>query len=161
MKRHVALHPLSQHHHFALMEALFIRRALREPAAGRKRKLEGVVKKFLRFWKKAGQQHFREEEEILLPTWSRHVRLDEDPLTMRLLAEHALIRAQIADLEAAVAAGQPVEELAAELARLLHDHVRFEENEVFPRAERLLNENELAALGRRLSWLHPKRSCEI
>jgi len=80
---------------------------------------------------------------------------------MRLLAEHALIRAQIADLEAAVAAGEPIEERAAELARLLHDHVRFEENEAFPRAERLLNENELAALGRRLSWLHPKRSCEI
>ena len=161
MKRHVALHPLSQHHHFALMQALFIRRALKEPAAGRKKTLERVVCKFLRFWKKAGQQHFREEEEVLLPAWSRHVRLDEDPLVTRLLAEHAAIRAQIADLEAAVVAGQPIEEPAAELARLLHDHVRFEENEVFPRAERLLNEKELAALGRRLSWLHPKRSCEI
>lgn len=161
MKRHVALHPLSQHHHFALMEALFIRRALKEPAAGRKKTLERVVRKFLRFWKKAGQQHFREEEEVLLPAWSKHGRLDKEPLIMRLVADHAAIRAQIADLEAALKAGQPVEELSAELARLLHDHVRFEENEVFPRAERLLNENELAALGQRLSWLHPKRSCEI
>lgn len=161
MKRHVALHPLSQHHHFALMEALFIRRALKEPVAGRKKTLAGVVRKFLRFWKKTGQQHFREEEEVLLPAWSRHVRLDEDPLITRLLAEHAAIRAQIADLEAAVVAGQPIEEPAAELARLLHDHVRFEENEVFPRAERLLDEKEFAALGRGLSWLHPKHSCEM
>jgi hypothetical protein len=29
------------------------------------------------------------------------------------------------------------------------------------RAERLLSEGELAALGRHLSWLHPKRSCQI
>ena len=97
----------------------------------------------------------------MLPGWSRHVRLDKDPLIMRLVAEHAAIRAQIADVEAAVEAGAPIEELSAELARLLHDHVRFEENEVFPRAERLLDEKELAALGRRLSWLHPKRSCQI
>ena len=89
VKRHVALHPLSQHHHFALMAALFIRRALKAPAAGRKKTLERVVRKFLRFWKKAGQQHFREEEEVLLPAWSKHGRLDKEPLIMRLVADHA------------------------------------------------------------------------
>ncbi len=161
MKRHSALHPLSQHHHFALMEALFIRRALKEPAARRPKALEAVVRKFLRFWKKSGQQHFREEEEVLLPAWSRHVRVDREPLLTRLLEEHAQIRAQIADLEAALESEQSIEEPAAELARLLHDHVRFEENEVFPRAEQFLSEKELAALGRGLTWLHPKRSCEI
>jgi len=143
------------------MEALFIRRALKEPAAKRRRALEAVLRKFLRFWKKTGQQHFREEEEVLLPAWSRHVRVEQEPLLVRLLAEHAQIRAQIADLEAALESEQPIEKAAAELARLLHDHVRFEENEVFPRAEQLLSEKELATLGRSLSWLHPKHSCEI
>jgi len=143
------------------MEALFIRRALKEPSATRRKTLDAVVRKFLRFWKKTGQQHFREEEEVLLPAWSRHVRLDKEPLLMRLVAEHAQIRAQIADLEAALESDQPIEGPATELARLLHDHVRFEENEVFPRAERLLSEKELVALGCSLSWLHPKRSCEI
>ena len=35
MKRHASLHPLSQHHHFALMQALFMRRAAEAPASRR------------------------------------------------------------------------------------------------------------------------------
>jgi len=44
----------------------------------------------------------------------------------------------------------------ARLAKLLHDHVRFEENDVFPRIERMLGEENLDAMGRGLTRLHSK-----
>ena len=161
MKRHPGLHALSQHHHFALTQALLMRRAAQAPAARRGAALRQVAEKFLCFWKRTGQQHFREEEEILLPAYARHTRLDQDPAAMRLLADHAEIRAQIEQLETTLEAGQPIEEGVAKLARTLHDHVRFEENEVFSRIESALDEAELQALRQRLTRLHGKDSCEI
>lgn len=160
MKRHSGLHALSQHHHFALTQALLMRRAAQVPATRRGAALHQVAEKFLRFWKRTGQQHFREEEEILLPAYARHACLDQDPAAMRLLADHAEIRAQIEQLETTLEAGQPIEEGVAKLARALHDHIRFEENEVFPRIESALDEAELQALRQRLTRLHGKDSCE-
>ena len=161
MKRHPGLHPLSQHHHFALIQSWEMKRAAQAPAAKRAALVRQAAQKFLRFWKRTGQQHFREEEEILLPAYARVQRLDEDPKVMRLLAEHAILRGYLADIEAGLGAGQPVEEVVAALARLLHDHVRFEENEVFPRIEKALGEEALLRLEGRFTRLHPKRSCEI
>lgn len=162
MKRHASLHPLSQHHHFVLIEALEIRRARQQPAAKRPAALRRVAEKFVRFWKKAGQQHFREEEEILLPAYARHVLLEGDRDVMRMLSEHAVIRALAQDIEALLAASQPVEEKITELARVLNDHVRLEENTIFPRIEKTLRDDELAALARGLTRLHRKgESCDV
>lgn len=161
MKRHESLHPLSQHHHFALVQALEIRRAQALPAAGRAAALRRAARKFLRFWRQTGRKHFREEEEVLLPAYARHVPLDEDPDTMKMLADHAFLRALIGDLEAALKARDPVENLLSALSQRLHDHVRLEENVVFPRIEAQLGEAEMRALGRRLTRLHPQRACRV
>ncbi len=165
MKRHPGLHPLSQHHHFALVQALEMRRATQAPVARRASAVRNAAQKFLRFWQKTGQQHFREEEEVLLPVYARWVRLDQDSAVMRMLAEHAAIRAQVQELEMALEnsaeLGPPMEKTVAMLARALHDHVRFEENEVFPRIEKALGEADLLVLGGRLTRLHPKKSCEV
>ena len=71
------------------------------------------------------------------------------------------ISAQILQLEASLADDAPLDETVAALARALHDHIRYEENEIFPRIERALTEADLQAMGQRLTRLHPKRSCEI
>jgi len=162
MKRHASLHPLSQHHHFALIQALEIRRARQQPAAKRAAALRRVAEKFVRFWKSAGQQHFREEEEVLLPAYARHVLLEGDRDVMRMLSEHASIRAMVQDTEALLAASESVEEKITELARVLNDHVRLEENVIFPRIEKTLREEELTALARGLTRLHRKgESCDM
>ena len=165
MKRHESLHPLSAHHHHALVQALEIRRAGELPAAKRDAALRRVARQFLRFWEKTGRQHFREEEEVLLPAYARHKRLDQHAAIIRLLADHAQIRSQIEDLAAALEDSSPrpdtLANCVAGLAQALHDHVRFEENEVFPQMEKVLGESALAALGLRLTSLHPKHSCEI
>ena len=165
MKRHPGLHALSQHHHFALTQALLMRRATQAPAAKRAAAVRQAAEKFLHFWEKTGRQHFREEEEVLLPAYARHKRLDQHAAIIRLLADHAQIRSQIEDLAAALEGSSPrpdtLANCVAGLAQALHDHVRFEENEVFPQMEKVLGESALAALGLRLTSLHPKHSCEI
>jgi hemerythrin-like domain-containing protein len=163
MKRHSSLHPLSQHHDFALIQALEMRRAAEAPAEKRVAAVERQAEKFVRFWHKTGHVHFREEEEVLLPAYARHTRLDRDAEVMRILADHAEIRATVQDFEQRLAAKAPIEaEEMARLGRLLHDHVRLEENEVFPRIEKALGEAQLNAMGRGLTRLHSKNDvCEI
>jgi hemerythrin-like domain-containing protein len=163
LKRHTSLHPLSQHHHFALIQALEMRRAAAAPADKRDAMVERQADKFVAFWHKTGIVHFREEEEILLPAYARHTRLDQDAGIMRLLADHAEIRAAVQDMEQRRAKKMPIEaEAMARLSKLLHDLVRFEENEVFPRIERVLGEENLNAMGRGFTSLHKKNDiCEV
>jgi len=163
MKRHPSLHPLSQHHHFALIQALEMRRAAEAPAEKRAAAVKRAAEKFVRFWHKTGHVHFREEEDVLLPAFARLARLDQDADVMRLLADHAEIRAAAQDFERLLAAKTPVEtSVLAHIAKLLHDHVRLEENNVFPRIEKALGEQNLNAMGRGLTRLHSKNDpCEI
>jgi len=163
MKRHPSLHPLSQHHHFALIQALEMRRAAEAPTEKRAAAVMRHAEKFVRFWHKTGRAHFRQEEEVLLPAYARHTRLDRDAEVMRILADHAEIRAAALDFEGRLAAKIPIEaEEMARLGKLLHDHVRLEENEVFPRIEKALGEEQLNAMGKGLARLHSKNDvCEI
>ena len=163
MKRHPSLHPLSQHHHFALIQALEMKRAAAAPTEKRQAAVERQAEKFARFWHKAGRIHFREEEEVLLPAYARLTRLDQDAQVMRLLADHAEIRSIVRDFEQLREKKLPVPvESMAHLAKLLHDHVRLEENEVFPRIEKILGENNLNAMGSGLTRLHSKHEvCDI
>ena len=161
MKRHASLHPLSTHHHHALVQALEIRRAAEQSAAKRSAALRAAAAKFLRFWEKTGRQHFREEEEVLLPAFARHAAIAEDADVVRMLADHAEIRALIQEISAALESGAPVEEKVTALGRRLYAHVRLEEDRVFPRIEKALSEDEMRALGKHLTPLHPKRGCAI
>jgi len=140
-----------------------MRRAAEAPAEKRNAAVERQADKFVAFWHKTGIIHFREEEEVLLPAYARHTRLDQDAGIMRLLADHAEIRAAVQDFERRRAMKLPIEpEAMARLAKLLHDHVRFEESDVFPRIERVLGEKNLDAVGRELTRLHSKNDvCDI
>jgi hemerythrin-like domain-containing protein len=163
VKRHPSLHPLSQHHHFALIQALEMRRAAEAPAEKRQAAVERQAEKFIRFWHKTGHVHFREEEEVLLPEYARHTRLDQDADVMRMLADHAEIRAAVHDFEERREKKLAIPpEAMAHFAKLLHDHVRLEENEIFPRIEKVLGEKGLNAMGRGLTRLHSKTDvCDI
>jgi hemerythrin-like domain-containing protein len=142
------------------MEALFIRRALKEPAAKRAMRLRKVAEKFVQFWELKGKLHFRDEEEILLPAYAVHVSLENDPDVIRMLADHALIRAKVAALTQLLSKDEPVETVLTELGTILQTHVRLEENIIFPRFEITLSESELEKLGQLFTDLHSKQSCD-
>jgi len=132
VKRAEALRPLSREHLVALLAA----KKLKE-AGG----LEEATRAFLDFWHADGRSHFRVEEEVLLPVWAMHAEVDRDGVG-RMLDEHLAIRREALRLEA----GEASLEEARELGRLLHDHVRFEERQLFPKAEAALDAAALARL---------------
>jgi hemerythrin-like domain-containing protein len=118
--------------------------------------LRQLAESLLQFWDRSGQTHFAEEEQVLLPKYARHIRLDEDPEVMRMLADHATIRAKIEDVKESLSANFASEPVV-ELGRILHDHVRLEEDYIFPRIEKVLAETELNSVGSHLTRLHAKK----
>lgn len=132
MKRAEALRPLSRDH----LKALLAARELRQASD-----LEEATRSFLEFWRSDGQHHFRVEEEVLLPTWAMHAPIDR-PGVARMLDEHLAIRREALRLEA----GEVSLEELPEIGRLLHDHVRFEERQLFPIIEEAMDAEGLSRL---------------
>ena len=102
---------------------------------------------FLDFWNPGGREHFREEEELLLPVLARHVPPDHEDV-VRVLTDHVDLRRRAADLTGDAA---PALESLHDLGRRLDAHIRHEERVLFPLAERVLSEDELEAVGEALA----------
>lgn len=139
MKRHDALAALSRDHHHALVVAQRLKRASETTAADARQA-------FLEYWRADGQRHFREEEEILLPSYAGHSDPDL-PVVARVLIDHVRIR-RLAD---EIATDAPPIAVLRVLGEQLADHVRREERELFPLIERALPETEMARLLRLLT----------
>jgi hemerythrin-like domain-containing protein len=142
MKRHPSLAPLSRDHHHALVLAQRLRRAGERDAAE-------AADAFLQHWMNEERLHFRLEEEVLLPAYAAYGD-PEHPAVVRTMLDHMLIRRDVERL----ARGADLE-LLHELGGRLADHVRLEENELFPLVERTLPEPALATLGECLRDQHP------
>ena len=141
MKRGAELTPLSHDHHQALFVALKLKRG--EAGAG---------DAFAAFLDGDGREHFRAEEEILLPTWLALDPEADQQLARRVLADHLELHTWHARLRA----NEVDDTELAELGRLLEEHVRFEERTLFPAIEAALagRGRALAELGERLQAEH-------
>lgn len=126
MKRSLRLQPLSREHHTALSLA---RRAEKAAAAARVEEIRDMAARAVAGFDGHLKRHFEEEERWLLPALGA---AGEQALVERTLADHAALRALLARLGAA-----PDADALGDFARLLQDHVRFEERELFPAFERL------------------------
>ncbi|MGV3489467.1 MAG: hemerythrin domain-containing protein [Tuberibacillus sp.] len=139
MKRHKALYPLSHHHHHALVAALKLKRAGTEKS---QLTPEQIVKDVEDFWANGGNDHFREEEEILLPAFAQFAEIERPEITDNLL-EHVKIRSLVDQ----VIKTKPASiELMHQLGEMLEAHVRKEERVIFPMIEEALPEEKLMAL---------------
>ena len=67
-----------------------------------------------------------------------------------MLVEHVRIRRLVADLQDQLAAGAPEPATMQAAGDLLREHIRHEENVVFPLIEAAMPEDALAALGQQL-----------
>ena len=135
MKRSQALVQLSRDHHHGLVVAQELVRASRETAAAAR----GV---FLAFWKQEGSEHFRMEEEIVLPAFARHGSPGH-PDVVRVLTDHVELRRLAADL----AADQgPAPEMLHELGGRRSRAYPPRERVLFPLIEAALPDDELVAL---------------
>lgn len=132
MKRAEALRPLSREHQGALAVAKRLSDADDRAAA---------TTDLLEFWRADGRRHFRIEEEVLLPGWAVAAEVNHAGVE-RMLREHLEIRRQVLRAEAGAV---ELAELQA-LGGLLHDHVRFEERELFVEVEAALDPEQLDRL---------------
>ena len=135
MTRAAALEELSRDHHHALVVAQGLRRASVDTAAAARRA-------FLSYWESEGRQHFRSEEEVLLPAFARQGDAGHEAV-VRVLVDHVDLRRRAADVAAHT--DLPLHQLR-ELGERMHAHVRHEERVLFRLIEQALPEPELAAL---------------
>lgn len=123
MKRHAALQSLSREHHPALVLALACKRAAQSGDMERIRETSARVE---RIFAAELEPHFRVEEETLLPLLNQ---AGQTALVQRTVDEHVAIRALLRMLRS------PDGACLAKFGQALSDHVRFEEQVLFPAAE--------------------------
>ncbi|MFC4557796.1 hemerythrin domain-containing protein [Virgibacillus kekensis] len=139
IKRHESLKPLSRHHMVGLHLALKLKRAGTEES---RLTVEEILKDAEEFWNPDGQQHFREEEEILLPAYAQYAEVDRPEITEMLL-EHVRIRSKMKEL---LSPEHINEDEMHQLGELLETHIRKEERVIFPMIEQALPEEKLQEL---------------
>lgn len=144
MKRHESLQDLSRDHYYALVQSQQVRKAIE--GAEDALSPDKAAKELLAFYEREGLHHFDEEEQVLLPILGRHVNLDEDPMAQRLLTDHEWLRRAFAELRRRLDADEDYDDLLADLGARLHDHARFEEDELFPRMQRELGTADLGQI---------------
>ncbi len=127
MQRHPAFVQLSREHHRALVLA-------KRAGAASGPDAEALVDSLRRIFVEELDPHFRIEETGLLPALAA---VGEAAAVTRTLAEHTELRRRADTLNP---------DDLAEFGRLLGEHVRFEERQLFPLAEARLEPAILAAL---------------
>lgn len=137
--RHEALKPLSRHHMEGLHVALKLKRAGSDDSRWTVDEIKADAKKF---WVPEGQNHFREEEEILLPAYASYGNVYR-PEIVDMLAEHVIIRSQMNKL---LETGDMTLINMHALGVLLENHIRKEERVIFPMIEKALPEEALIRL---------------
>jgi iron-sulfur cluster repair protein YtfE (RIC family) len=147
MKRHPSLHPLSHDHHHGLVLGRRLQKSTPDDSAETRLDLARQV---LQMWQTELQRHFRDEEEHLLPALAR--KGDEHwPLILDTLQQHVDLRRRVDDVLRELEAGLAPDAAAlAALGLTLQQHIRYEEDTVFPALEAALGELELARLAPRL-----------
>lgn len=138
MKRSPELTPLSRDHHRALSTAQRLRRAD-----------DGVeaCREFVSFWESHGRVHFEIEEGVLLPAWFELDPTADGEMAARTVREHLEIRTAVRRARAGTSELSDLRDVG----RLLADHVRFEERELFPLIESRLDPEALRDLGREIA----------
>ena len=149
LRRHPALQDLSRHHHHALVAAQKLLKCDPSAAASAVEHLRG-------FWSTAGNEHFREEEQLLLPAYEPYGDID-DPDIVRVLTDHVRIRSLVSR---ALRGGLTTAELQA-LGERITRHVRHEERVVFPKIQSALPESALNELAPLFSEWIPQPACRL
>ena len=123
MKRHAALQQHSREHHIALKMARLARFAADSGAGAA---IDQAAADIAEHYLDLMEAHFQDEEEGILQQLKA---IGQDELVARTLAEHVRLR-QLGE-----ALKQPDAATLTEFGTLLTDHVRFEERELFEKAQ--------------------------
>ena len=136
ISRHEALAPFSRDHYTGLVHAQRLMKSSLADAIARRK----AVAEILDAWDSEIGAHFADEERLL----ADGLRDDDRG---RLLAEHSRLSELAARLRKARRQVDPDPSLLDECGRLLDQHIRWEERELFERVQCDLSDTALVALG--------------
>ncbi|HEY5326028.1 MAG TPA: hemerythrin domain-containing protein [Mucilaginibacter sp.] len=141
MKRNTNLQALSRDHHHGLLLAWKIRQGLKFTAD-----VQTIADYIAYFSATALFPHFDEEENQILT-----YLVEGDLLKQRTLKDHENITRSIRQL----AAAKDIEPaILLKIAESIEQHIRFEERELFPYLEALLNPDQLSEIGTAINSNH-------
>jgi hemerythrin-like domain-containing protein len=140
IKRNENIIRLSKEHHLGLLFCWKIRQGLKAGITARR--IVAYVQYFVTHFL---LPHFRDEEAILFV-------LPDDKLVMKAIKHHKEISNQLATLSDVI--DDNSKKQLQELARMVDDHIRFEERELFPHLEITLSSERLEAIGKQLNDEH-------
>lgn len=146
-RRHDALVPLTHDHHHTLAQARRLLDVAKMPDETQRRNL---ANDFVNFYFGRAIRHFHEEEELFFAPVVDHPEARD--LIARAVTEHLRLHALVRTVKRQLSSGDADGEILTRISKLLTEHVRFEEQELFPLVERLIPEEELqdlATVGRR------------
>lgn len=140
LTRSPQLTPLSHEHYDGLLFVWRIRQGVKRGASTQ------IMNEFIKwFWDNHLRSHFENEEKVLVSYLP-----GDDELVKRMIQEHAAIRELIPENKNLALAQISL------LARQLHDHIRYEERDLFPYIE---NKLSIAQLDEISAKLDHERSC--
>jgi hemerythrin-like domain-containing protein len=135
MKRNENLQPLSRQHHNGLLASLLLQKGVNKQGPLL------IMKDFVMyFFEMDLNEHFRLEEEFLIPIMSSNILLKS--AADKILADHAALRS----LRDKIVEAPSYKDITA-FSTLLEQHIRYEERVAFNEAEQLLTEDQLQSIG--------------
>ena len=146
-RRHESLIPLTHDHHHALAQARRLQDVAKLTDETQRRNL---ANDFINFYFGRAVRHFHEEEELFFAPLIDHPEARD--LVVRAVSDHLRLHALVRTVKRQISNGEADQETLDRISQLLTEHVRFEEQELFPLVERLVPEDELrdlAIAGRR------------
>ena len=146
-RRNDALIPLTHDHHHALAQARRLRDISEHSDVTERRNL---TNDFLNFYFGRAIRHFHEEEELFFAPLIDEPRAQE--LVVRAVSDNLRLHALVRAMKRQLSDGEADPDTLARISQLLTEHVRFEEQQLFPLIEELVPEDDLrdlATSGRR------------
>ena len=146
-RRHETLIPLTHDHHHALAQARRLHDVSKLTDETQRRNL---ANDFINFYFGRAVRHFHEEEELFFAP------LIDEPqardLVLRAVSDHLRLHALVRIVKRQLSDGEADQQILDRISQLLTEHIRFEEQELFPLVEQLVPEDQLgdlATAGRR------------
>lgn len=139
MKRDKNLIELSKDHHHGLLLCFKIKQGVKYGVNPLR-----IAEYVKYFWTEALFSHFKEEEEVILPVLEQ-----DDALRLQTLSEHREIEQLISALSDSVSEAELLK-----IAKLVDEHIRFEERVLFPHMEEVLSSSVLDEVGAAIEARH-------
>jgi hemerythrin-like domain-containing protein len=143
LKRHPALVPLSQDHHFGLLLVWKIRKGLNMGLESNR-----ILDYMDYFVREHLEPHFQLEEEYIFSSLAKN-----DLMRKQVEQQHADLRDMVQQLQKDK---QGVEVLLEKFSNELEAHIRFEERKLFQHMQLELTENELREMEESVRRIHEK-----